>query len=142
MAHVGGMFAGLLFCRCRDGCGFGASLESGADSFFPRRLRSSAASLAPRSSELGACPRPMDLRRCLHLVHGECLLRFLSKPHGDGAPSDLGMVAMASGQLMTQLPWSKLLASFHFFYRVLLQNIPLNHNFAYQYILLQLFLHR
>jgi hypothetical protein len=46
----------------------------------------------------------MDFQCCLHLVHdGECLLRFFSKPCGDGAPSDLGLVAMASGGLWQRL---------------------------------------
>jgi len=93
----GGEFVGLLFGGQSGSSGSRASLESGADSIFPRRLRSSPASLAPRSWGLGACPRPMDLRRCPHLVYGECLLRFLSKPGGDGAPFDLGMVDLASG---------------------------------------------
>jgi hypothetical protein len=98
---LGGMSVGLLLCRCKGGFGSWGSLESGADSVFPLRFLSSSASLVPRSSEHGACPRSMDFQRCLHLVHDdECLLRFFSKPCGDGAPSDLGLVQwvlMASG---------------------------------------------
>ena len=41
------------------------------------RLRSASVDLHPGSSELGACPRSMDLQRWLHLVNfDERLLRL------------------------------------------------------------------
>ncbi|GJN12101.1 hypothetical protein PR202_ga30348 [Eleusine coracana subsp. coracana] len=65
----------------------------------PRRwASSSSASLVPRSKELGARPRPMGDKRWLHLVgHDECLLWLFSKPCGDGALSDLGLLVPGFG---------------------------------------------
>jgi len=58
------------------------------------RLRSASVDLHPGSSELGACPRSMDLQRWLHLVNfDEHLLRLFQKLQSDGAPADLGLEA-------------------------------------------------
>jgi len=91
-----GVSSGLLVGGYRGSFGSCGSQESGSGFEIPWRLLSSTVGLDPGSPELGVRLRPTVFQRLLHLVlEYECLLRLSQKPCGDGASSDLRVVASA-----------------------------------------------